>query len=79
VGIAGVHQAAWAPLPNSERAALAAVVPGREMPYPVDPSSPLDQAAGNLTVDELERLSRWIAQPRPSGTPLVPPACGCIQ
>ncbi len=56
-------------LSTAERTRLAALIPGREMPYPADPTStaPNPQA---LTVPELEIVSSWIA----AGAP-VPIAC----
>ncbi len=73
------HLIAAQPLSAQERARLSNLVPGREMPYPADPSLPLDQMQMTLTSDELELVSRWISQPRPNGAPLVPASCGpCI-
>jgi len=70
------------PVQDPARAVLADYVLGREMPFPLTPAVPLDQNAnpltGPLTIDELERVSRWIAQPPPSGG-LVPATCGCVQ
>ncbi|MGH7296617.1 MAG: hypothetical protein ACRELB_16885, partial [Polyangiaceae bacterium] len=57
---------AWAPLSDDERATLANVVPGREMPYPVDPSVG-GTSATSLTADELDTVSTWIAQGAPTG------------
>jgi hypothetical protein len=76
-----VQQPAFAdPASDPARAALADNIPGREMPFPNDPgdaSSPANAGAA-LTIDELERVSRWIAQPPPAGG-LVPPTCACAQ
>ncbi len=58
------------PLSNSERAILASLVPGREMPFPADPAAPLTAAGAQLTVDQLELVSTWIAQGA-----VVPPSC----
>jgi hypothetical protein len=41
------------------------------MPYPVDPSAPLDAATSPLTGDELDTVSLWIMQ----GAGI--PAAGC--
>ena len=73
------HQPAFDdPANDPARAALANYVPGREMPFPNDPAASLDNAGGApLTIDELERVSRWIAQPLPDGGALVPPSCAC--
>jgi hypothetical protein len=47
---------------DGERANLANEVQGREMPFPTHPELPLDQSNSQaLTVDELERVSLWIA------------------
>jgi hypothetical protein len=76
-----VRQPAFAdPAGDPARAALADDVLGREMPFPNDPGDALSPTnAGNaLTIDELERVSRWIAQPPPAGG-LVPPTCACGQ
>ncbi len=53
---------AWTLLSDDERATLASYVQGREMPYPVDPSAPLDLATSPLTGDELDTVSLWIEQ-----------------
>jgi len=62
---------AWSLLSDSERATLSNYVQGREMPYPVDPSAPLDAATSPLTGDELDTVSLWIMQ----GAGI--PAAGC--
>ena len=78
VDLSGLHGIAWQPLSDGERATLADLVPGREMPFPGDPSLPVSSAQGTLTVAELERVSQWIAQ-TPAPNPLVPSACpSCI-
>ena len=77
--VSAAHTIPFQPLSDAERAVLSNLVPGREMPYPTDPKAPLSAASGTLTVDELERVSLWIGQARPSGEPLVPAMCGCIQ
>jgi hypothetical protein len=54
---------AWSLLSDDERATLSNYVQGREMPYPVDPSAPLDSSATSpLTGDELDTVSMWIQQ-----------------
>lgn len=53
---------AWSLLSDAERATLANYIQGREMPYPVDPSAPLDLATAPLTGDELDTVSLWIQQ-----------------
>jgi hypothetical protein len=53
---------AWTLMSDSERATLANYVQGREMPYPMDPSAPLDSATAPLTGDELDTVSLWIQQ-----------------
>jgi hypothetical protein len=66
-----LHDVTWAPLADSERATLAGMIPGREMPFPVDPSAALDDPtniAANLTLDELEIVSLWIQQGAPVDT-----------
>jgi hypothetical protein len=72
------HTVMWQPLSDAERATLAGLIPGREMPFPGSPNAPLNQADNTLTLDELELVSNWIGQPRAAGVPLVPQACGCI-
>lgn len=49
------------PLSATERATLASLVPGREMPFPGNPSAPLDTPGTQLTIDQLETISQWIA------------------
>jgi hypothetical protein len=74
-----MHSVPWQPLADDERARLANLVPGREMPFPTDPSAALNENERTLTVDQLELVSRWIGQPRSPGTPLVPATCGaCV-
>jgi hypothetical protein len=57
--VCGVYQVSWQPLSSPERAALAGLVPGREMPYPTNPDS---GPGKGVSVDALERLSLWITQ-----------------
>jgi len=59
------HAVAWQPLSDAERATLASFVPGREMPYPANPSAPLGTDTSPLTLQELEDVSLWIAQGAP--------------
>lgn len=67
------HTRPWKPLSDAERATLGRFIPGREMPFPIDPSAPPQGTASSpittLTLDELEALSFWIQQ----GAPL--PSC----
>jgi hypothetical protein len=68
------------PAHDSARAVLSDKVLGREMPFPNDPgdsSIAASSSSAPLTIDELERVSRWIAQPLPEGGALVPAACAC--
>jgi hypothetical protein len=53
------------PLSSTERATLASLVPGREMPFPTVPSNPIQSQDGQLTIAELETLSVWIGQGAP--------------
>jgi hypothetical protein len=62
-----VYSVAWEPLSDGERATLASLIPGREMPLPTQVSSPQPNPNG-LPVDSLERLSLWIAQGAPLST-----------
>jgi hypothetical protein len=55
---ASAHSVPWMPLANSERATLASMIPGREMPFPVDTT----MLAPGLELDTLESISLWIAQ-----------------
>jgi hypothetical protein len=74
-----MHLIPWQPLSGDERARLSNIIPGREMPFPGDPSAPLDQPQNTLTPDELELIARWIAQPRAAGTGLAPASCSsCV-
>jgi hypothetical protein len=65
----------WSPAPEAERTRLAGAVPGSAMPYPTGAGG-ADSASDSLTDEELERVSRWIAQAPPDGG-LVPPSC-CV-
>jgi hypothetical protein len=60
--VSGLHHVAWQPLSQAERDILSSLVPGREMPFPADPTAPLDQPGAQLGCDDLERFSLWIAQ-----------------
>ncbi len=72
--VSTVHALSWQPLSDGERSALSNMVLGREMPFPAAGATP-GQGADALTVAELERISRWIAQ---SGDgKLVPTTCDC--
>jgi hypothetical protein len=54
----------WQPLSDSERAILASMVQGKEMPYPGLTAQP-------LTTTQIDTLSAWIAQGAtiPAGCP----------
>jgi hypothetical protein len=52
----------WRPLSDTERATLSNFVLGREMPFPPAPDAGAKTA---LTLDELERVSLWIAEGAP--------------
>jgi hypothetical protein len=69
------------PADDPGRAVLTDYVLGREMPFPSDPSVPLEGAAATLSTNELELVSRWIAQPPAEAGSMMVPAvvCGCIQ
>ncbi len=70
--VCGLYALSWQPLSGSERATLANLVPGREMPFPSSPSA--DAAVGiGSPVTDLERISLWIAQ----GATI--PSAGCTQ
>jgi hypothetical protein len=60
--VSQMHAVAWTPMTDSERAALSDLVPGREMPFPARPETPAAATTEPMTVDELERVSLWIAQ-----------------
>jgi hypothetical protein len=71
------------PAHDPARSTLTDYVLGREMPFPSNPAAPLGQSVEPLTIAELERVSRWIAESPLSrasdggtlGTPLVPETC----
>jgi hypothetical protein len=70
--VCGLYALSWQPLSSSERATLANLVPGREMPFPSSPSP--DAAVGiGSPISDLERISLWIAQ----GATI--PTGGCTQ
>jgi hypothetical protein len=54
----------WEPLSSSDRALLAGMVQGKEMPYPGGSAQP-------LTTSQIDMLSAWIAQGAtiPTGCP----------
>jgi hypothetical protein len=60
-----VHAEPWEDMSPTERATLANMVQGREMPFPSDPSAPMGQALEPLTLDELELVSNWILEGAP--------------
>jgi hypothetical protein len=57
--VSNAYAVCWQPITSSERAALAALIPGREMPYPTTWDASL---ATGVSIDSLERISLWIAQ-----------------
>lgn len=74
--VSGAHLLPIAQLQSmwvDEHATLSDLVLGREMPFPPDPTQPLGASPVALTLDQLERVSRWIAQPY-QGSP-VPATC----
>lgn len=60
-----VHTEPWGDMSASERATLANMVPGREMPFPSDPGAQPGQALEPLTLDELEEMSNWMLEGAP--------------
>jgi hypothetical protein len=56
------YSVAWQPLSGAERTRLANFIPGREMPFPPNPSAPLGTSGASLKLDQLENVSLWIAQ-----------------
>jgi hypothetical protein len=57
------YSVSWNPLSDQERAALAAMIPGREMPFPSPKGlSGVGPSTSSLTIDQMENLSLWIAQ-----------------
>ncbi|MGA7123058.1 MAG: Ig-like domain-containing protein [Polyangiaceae bacterium] len=84
--VSSLHLVAWQPTSDADRAntwlarnaspELSDYVIGREMPFPADPSADPSKNTAALTIDDLERISRWIAQPT-NGQPLVPATCPC--
>jgi hypothetical protein len=84
--VSTMHLVPWRPADtgrvkewSTRSLSLSDYVPGREMPFPSDPAAPIGNASSPLTVDELERISRWIAQPTSAAAPLVPATCDCAQ
>jgi hypothetical protein len=59
-----VYSFTWAPLSDVERATLASMIPGREMPL-FSTNLDLYPNPNGLPVDSLERLSLWMAQGAP--------------
>jgi hypothetical protein len=68
--VCGLYSVNWQPLSISERANLANLVPGREMPFPPNLNADAGPGTGS-SVNELERISLWIAQ----GAPIPPGGC----
>jgi hypothetical protein len=62
IDVSGVHSPlAWAGISLGERATLSNYILGREMPFP-PPAAQLNPTNDPLTLDEMERMSLWIAQ-----------------
>ena len=58
----------WEDMSPSERANLANMVQGREMPFPLNPAAQLyaaPPAIDPLTLDELEAMSFWMLEGAP--------------
>lgn len=68
------HSEPWTGISDTERAVLASYMVGREMPFPSDPGAATGPSESptlypqDLTLDELDTVSLWIAQGAP-----VPP------
>jgi hypothetical protein len=60
VDVSGAHELPVTTMSTAERLTLAQYILGREMPFPVNVAHP--DPSANLTLDELERVSLWIAQ-----------------
>jgi hypothetical protein len=57
--VSSLYAVCWQPISSGERAALAGLIPGREMPYPTVWDASL---ATGVSIDSMERISLWIAQ-----------------
>lgn len=68
--VSGAHSLTWKGISDAERATLSNYILGREMPFPPPSGTPLQDTNDPLTLDELERMSLWIAQGAP--TPSCP-------
>ena len=68
--VCGLYSVNWQPLSTSERANLANLVPGREMPFPSNLNLDAGPGTGS-SINELERISLWITQ----GAPIPPGGC----
>jgi hypothetical protein len=66
--VSNVYSVCWQPITSSERATLASLIPGREMPYPTVWDASL---ATGVSIDALERVSLWIQQ----GATILPGGC----
>ena len=64
--VSGAHSLAWKGISDAERATLSNYILGREMPFPPPSGTPLQDTNDPLTLDELERMSLWIAQGAPT-------------
>jgi len=66
VDVSGVHGLTWQAISAVERATLSNYILGREMPFPPPSNVALNYSNDPLTLDEMERMSLWIAQGAPS-------------
>jgi hypothetical protein len=64
--VAGAHSLAFKGISDAERATLSNYILGREMPFPPPSGTTLEDDNDPLTLDELERMSLWIAQGAPT-------------
>jgi hypothetical protein len=62
VDVSGVHALAFTAISDVERATLSNYILGRPMPYPPQANVKLNDQNDPLTLDEMERISLWIAQ-----------------
>jgi hypothetical protein len=63
VDVSGVHSpVAFQAISIAERATLSNYILGREMPFPPPANIPLNYTNDPLTLEEMERMSLWIAQ-----------------
>jgi hypothetical protein len=62
IDVSGAHALAWTGITDAERITLSNYILGREMPFPPPTSVRPSFSTDPLTLDELERVSLWIAQ-----------------